>query len=1401
VTENDRTKQNMSIYKKAQITVFDNTPIGSNGARWGERSFLISKSILLGVLFILSSIIPSKAQRYERYQVIDVQDGLTSNYVDCIYKDSRGFTWIGTWDGLNRYDGYDVVQYKADVVDSTKLMGNWIFKIFEDRNNRLWICTNNGLSLYNYERDCFERINDLSFISIKAIVQSQDNHLWISTINGLVEYDFDRNRVVNRYFERDTLNDNDYAELSDILLDSLDNLWIGTYSKGFLHFNTKSKKVTDYVFKVDNSPTISNKIKTMSFDTKGNLWVGSFDSGLAVFDTTKKAFSYKFYNANNRFSIGSNAISHISTDNTGTVWVGCQNGYLNRYRAETDDFVRYEYNSYLSSSLPTKSISYLFQDNLGVYWIGTHGYGVSQLNPFKNRFKHYRVLPNSEKSLPDNKISAFLELPDGSVAIGTDGGGLAIFNRNTEEFETYGITEGLGSNAITDMCLGAGSEIWMATWNGGIAKFDYKTKQITSYVHNSSKKNSLIYNNTKGVCFNNDSVWIATHGEGIAIFDTQTSQFSSHQNSNNAPFNLKTPAWANDIFIDSKNRTWIATFYGLFCYCGGELASFINNEKTPYALSSNQVISVYEDGHGSIWSISNNGLDIYDEEAGHFIPCDTSWGLPMSVKAIATDKNDNLWMTSSDGIFRFSLKDHTKQLYTSDEGLPLNDYLHKSVYTLSDGTILMGGTNGFVCFNPLEMEPPKDTPKVDFINLYINNHLQNPGTEQSHINKLITYEDVFEYTYTHDIIAFTFAAFNITNPDVLYYSYMIEGYNTNWIQLEKSRKVILPTLTPGSYILKVKANARRGGSAENIRELKIIVSPQWWQTWWFKGLLIFAAAMLLTALYLIRLKRLKNVNKRLEQTIHSRTRELMQTNEALKEQQLVIEMKNEQLNEALGAKNQLISILAHDFKNPLNGILGMSELLGKQSEVVQNIRIKKYIQIIRTSANSLISQMVKVIDWVQSQETNIEASPVEMNLETLLDDAVALESGNAARKEIEIKREARYTHNAFVDPKMINIVFRNILTNAIKYTPKRGTVSITIEEDENYIITSFIDSGKGLSEQLIQALLDTDDVIKSEYGTEKETGTGLGLRLSKQFIKKNDGIMHIENAPAGGAIFTISLPKGETLAPIKEESQAEVLMPEEEISTDKKQKILIIDDDAEVIETIAETFEGNYALIKCNSGEKGMSLAMNESPDIIICDVNIPHISGIELCLQWKQNPITNHIPVLIISSHTEEEIKSNAFKAGANDFIEKPFNPFFLKSKVESLLEYQKNLTDHMSRSAMAIAPEAFHDATIRKAIKYINEHVLDSSLNTHSVAEAIGISRTQLWRVFKKKTDRSISEYIKDIKLQKAASMLMSGKYRVNEIAYMIGFSDARYFSRVFSKEFGITPSEYIQKFRDKK
>lgn len=1353
---------------------------------------------LFGILLFFSISLQTIAQRYERYRSLRVQDGLSSNYVDCIFKDSRGFTWIGTWEGLNRYDGYDVVQYRAEFSDSTKLMGNWIFKIFEDRQNNLWVCTNSGLSRYNYEKDYFERNKKLSSISVKAIAQSKDGHLWVSTINGLVEYNYNEDRIINQYFLRDTADDTNYAELSDLTFDIDDNIWIGTHSDGFFCLNTKTKENTHYAFSSEYSPTISNKIKTISFDDNGRLWIGSFDKGVAIFDTAAKTFSYKFFDKADPFSIGSNAVSHIYTDKAGNVWVCCQNGNLNRYRPETDDFIRYEYNTYLSNALPTKAISYIHQDNLGVYWIGTHGYGIAQLNPKRNRFKLYRVLPSTPKSLPDNKVTCFLEMSDGNIVVGTDGGGIAVFNRDTETFETYDISNGLASNAIIDICHGKENEIWIATWNGGIARFNYSTKKIVSYTHNPKQKNSLIYNNTKGIWYTNDSVWIATHGEGIALFDTRNSRFTSFVDSSSAPFDLKTPAWANDISIDHKKRIWIATNYGLYRFANNKLTTFLNTDLVPNTLSSNQIISVFEDSQGTVWSISSNGLDIYDEKLQTFAACDSSWRLPKNVKAAVEDHKGNLWISSSEGIYRFSLADHKTQKYTKDEGVPMNDYLHKSAYVLKDGTVLIGGTNGFICFNPDDIAPPKEIPNIDFINLYINNHLQKPGADGSLIDRSIATTNALEYQYNHDIISFTFAAFNISNPDVLYYSYLIEGYNTNWIQLGKNRKLILPTLSPGKYRLKIQADAEKDEGLTSLSEITIVVKPRWWQTWWFKGLLIITGALLLFAINILRLKALKRRNKVLEEKVYTRTRELIQTNEALKEKQLVIEMKNGELKEVLGAKNQLISILAHDFKNPLNGILGASELLGRQSGAIQNSKVKKYIHIITNSASSLIEQMTKVLDWVQSQDANIEASPLAVNLETLLEDALALEAGNAANKGIEVIHTAKHTHNAFVDPKMINMVFRNILTNALKFTSKGGSVSINITEDEEHIITSFADTGIGMPEQLIDKLLHTDDTIKSEYGTNKEKGTGLGLRLCKQFIQKNEGRLQIENQPSGGTIFTVSLPKSASKANKAQPAQTvENAHQQEKKTSQPKHTILIIDDDEEITNTITETFESNYTVLKADNGNNGLELAKIKLPDIIICDINIPHISGIEVCLLIKKSPLTSHIPVLLISSHCEDEVKNNAFKSGANDFIEKPFNPFFLKSKVQSLLEYHKELSDHISINTAAIAPEAFHDATIRKVIEFINEHVLDSTLNTFTVAEGVGISRTQLWRIFKQKTGRSLSEYIKEIKLQRAATMLMSGKYRVSDIAYMIGFADTRYFSRMFSKEFGLMPSEYAKKF----
>lgn len=1353
---------------------------------------------LLGILIITFAYLISDAQRYERYDILDVRDGLSSNYVDCILKDSKGYTWIGTWNGLNRFDGYDIVQYKADVQDSSKLLGNWIFKVFEDRQNNLWICTNSGLCRYNYKKDCFEREKEIANISVKAIVQTTDNHLWVSSINGLIEYDFLNDTVLNHYFQRDTANSGDYAELSDLNIDNKGNLWIGTHSDGFFQFNTKTKVENHYVFKPVNSPTISNKIRTICFDNNGKLWIGSFDNGLAIFDTTTKSFDYKFFDKNDKTSIGSNAISHICTDNDGNVWVSCQNGNLNKYDPQSDSFIRFEYNSYLTNSLPSKSISFLFQDNLGIYWIGTHGYGIAQLNPLKNKFKFYRVLPGKDNALPDNRVSAFLEMNDGKIIVGTDGGGIAVFDRHKESFDAYNTSTGLGANAITDLSLGEDNQIWIATWNGGISRFDFDNKNIVSFKNNPNKKKSLNYNNTKGILYKKDTVWIATHGEGIAFYDCKKDRFTSFRNSNNEPFDLKAPTWANDIFSDSKNRLWIATYYGLYQYCNNTLKSYIKTDTDPKALSSNQIISVFEDSNKTIWVITDNGLDIYNEPLNRFEPCHDSLGLPKNVKAIIEDYSKNLWISADGKIFCYSLQTHDLLEITTHDGLPFNDYLFKSAYRLKDSSLLFGGTNGFICFNPQEIKTMENTPEVNFVDFYINNQIQIPGAKGSLLYNAISETDTLGFKYSNDVLTLHIAAFNTINPDAQNFSYLIDGYNENWIELGKDRKIILPTLSPGKYRLKIKTYLTKNESTAATKELIIIIYPNWWQTWWFKLLTLLLLLTGIVIVFRIRINVLKKRSLHLESIVRKRTRELVISNDALKEKQQVIEIKNKQLNDALLSKDQLISILAHDFKNPLNGIVGAASIIDRENKIINNQRLNKFIPVIVNSANSLSSQMIKVLDWVRSQGSDIEASPVEINLEVLLNDVIDLERINTIKKEIRVSVKTDYKSNAFVDPQMISTVFRNLLTNAIKFTERGGSITIILQEIDNSIETTFIDSGKGISQEIIDQILNSNISVKSEYGTEKEKGTGLGLKLSKSLIEKNSGLFNIANNAGKGSVFTVILPKGETKS-IKHTIKKDIIDNDSESETEDKSNstVLIIDDNTELMEVIIATFGNDYDIFRANDGEEGYAIAQQMIPDIIISDINMPKKSGIELCSAIRLNQVTSHIPLLLISSHSDDIIKKQAYESGANDFLAKPFDSAFLKKKVDALLDYKKKLIEKSSYNTENDLPIAYEDEIVAKTIKFIDDNISNSQLNTLFVAEQIGVSRSQLWRLFKKQTGKSIGDCIKEKKLQKAAAMLMTGKYRIGEVSDFIGFSDNRYFSRLFTNEYGMTPSEYAKKF----
>jgi signal transduction histidine kinase/ligand-binding sensor domain-containing protein len=1126
-----------------------------------------------------------------QFKHFDTKNGLPINSAQAILRDSYGFLWVGTTDGLCKYDGINFQVYP--VIDSSNgAIVVPIFKLFEDSKKQLWIGTNRGLSCYDRMHDSF--IPVLKNVCITDIDESRNGVMWISSFSGIFKIKQSNREIVKNYTIANNIPSN---IISEAAIDSKGTLWFGTQTEGVFSLNPKTEKIQRFIHDKKNTNCISsNRIRTLLFDKNGKLWIGTFDAGLCLLDTENK----QFRNILNTPKTTSNFIESLFIDSKNDIWF-CQNGCLTKYNSKTADFIRYPAEKHNARFLNTNNLCFITEDNNGNFWIGTFGSGIYCWNKQNNNFKSFNYIPDEKYGLKNSVVNSFVEY-NGKIIIGTDGG-LQYFNPKTNTYSDFE-NKTLNSEGILSIAK-YNDDLWCAIWGQGLYRLQLKTNTLSHFMHENDNPNSLSINLIRTTAKIDSTIWIATWGDGIEAFDKNYKTIYSHEYLTNKSKYFNKPSWVSKIIKDSKNRIWITTMYGVYLKENKTFRVFHYDSKNLHTISEDAVYSVFEDSKHQIWLLTARGLVKYIEKSGDFERFGVEKNLPKNPRAILEDRNHTLWISSSDALYSFNENTGIVRKYNSRNERLNDEFNTNSALKASDGTMYFGGKSGFISFKPELIKSSYEVPKVVFRHLFVDNVIQ----------KSLDIIDTVSLHYSNSVITVDVADLQDIISNMASFEYSFDGKKT-WKTIDESRKITFSNKPPGTYILNIRASYNNQKYSE--KALVIFVIPPWWKTWWFKfGLTLFLVTVI-SSVIRNRFRKIKEKNVELEEKVLERTEDLItaneqlyQQNDQLKENQIVIEMKNLELNEVLTAKNELIKIVSHDFKNPLSAIIGMAGLLKNETTESNSKKIKEFADSILSGATLLVNQMTTVLDWAQSLSMDYEFNPIEINIEVLLDDAISLVKENANQKNITITKQIEYSFNAFIDPRMISIVFRNLLSNAIKFTHNGGSIHILIQEFENGIDIVFIDTGIGISTETIKNIFNPTVTVKSRFGTANEKGTGIGLKMSKSFIDKNSGKITVISEEGKGSTFTITLPKGQYLATVKSQSITPVSL-RNWVPTDSTEKItiLIIDDTIEIREIIHSVFEGNYTVLKAEDGNEGLYLAQNLLPDIIISDINLPGKSG-----------------------------------------------------------------------------------------------------------------------------------------------------------------------------------------------
>jgi len=1040
-----------------------------------------------------------------KFDHLTVNEGLSSNRIWCIYRDSKDYLWMSTDIGLDKFDSYQIKKYRYDEkVPGTISSPNTIC-IFEDHNKNLWFGTNDGLNLYDPKKDNFKvfknQPTDTTSINsnyISSILEDKQGNLWIVSDGNCLNKWIPETQSFIRYpFEKK--KNSLYAHPSKMIAnDSKGNLWLVSFGRGIYCFEPDSGNFTKYD---DLAIEFGNNCyKSLYIDNQDKLWIATDGNGFISYDPTHDKFE-QFESKGDGFGTNNKTILDITSLDDRHLLLAVDQGGINSFDKVTKKF---EYILYDQSSdgLNNNGIWCFHKDREGILWIGTSGGGINYYNPQKEKFKLFKHTGNPN-SLSYNFTGCLFEDHEGLIWIGTDGGGINLYDPKTENFKVYKHEPNnpfsLSGDVVRSIVEDEDHDVWIGTWNAGLNRFDRKTGKFYHYNPEINDASSLSAKSVWNVKIDHRGIfWLSINNVGIDLFDKKKGVISRFTPNPENPKSISSnECWL--FYEDSEKNMWICTEHGL-----NQFDSISNTFKV-FNFPENTIGAFIRDTDGNLWvGTYTKGL-YYCKPDGKIIKTfDTSNGLPNNtIKSIIEDNQGNLWISSNSGISRLDRKTHEIRNYSKDDGLQGDQFFQQSFLKTRNGEIYFGGYNGFNSFHPDSLQDNNILPPVYITDFQIFNKPVVFGNSGSQFETHISEAKEIKLNWNQSVFSFSFAAINYTHPEKNQYAYYMEGFEKEWNYTNASRRYITYTnLDPGEYILHIKASNNDALWNEAGTSLRIIIMPPWWKTWAFRIILISAIILIFISIFLSRIRYLRNQKIQLEKLVKSKTTELYELN---------------------ASKDKFFSIIAHDLKNPFNSIIGFSEILKEEIKSGHPEVIEEYAGLINLSAVQTMRLLENLLEWANSQRGKIVFNPTTFYLYDLFNEEFTLLNDMAKRKNITIKYSFSNKLMVTADKNMIKTILRNLISNAIKFTHINGEVEINASIENNQVKISVSDNGIGITKESMTKLFRID-TNHSTYGTENEKGTGLGLILCKEFIDKHHGNIWVESEPHIGSHFIFTLP-------------------------------------------------------------------------------------------------------------------------------------------------------------------------------------------------------------------------------------------------------------------------------------
>ncbi len=1058
--------------------------------------------------FCFAGIVPLQAQmKYSGLSHLTVDDGLSSNRIRCILRDSKDYLWLATDVGLDKYDSYQVKKYRSDAKQPGTISSDIVTCIYEDRKNNIWIGTYDGLNLYDHTKDNFKVFkniftdkNSINSDCITGIVEDKNGDLWIVTDGSCLNKWDPHNHNFTRYPFEVQRHGLSVRPSRMAAIDSKGFLWISSLSPGITRFDPRSGVFTRF-----DDPAVGSNMfsyKSIYIDNRDKLWIATDGDGLFSYDHTIGKFEHFASNGKGK-GTNLNMILDIIPEDNRFLLLAVDQGGINRYDKQSGTFDYIMNDNINDNGLNNNGIWCFHRDREGILWIGTSGGGVNYYNPKKERFKLFVHNINNAKSLSYNFTGNLFEDHLGLIWIGTDGGGVNVYDPKTGKFEIFKHEPdnpfSISGNVIRGIAEDKDHNMWIGTWDAGLNKYERNTGRFIKYFPDSKDPSSISDKTIWNVFIDHNNIlWLSIYNVGIDLFEIGKGVTRRFRPDPDNPGSIS----ANNnwfFFEDSDKKMWICTQNGL------DLFDNLTNSFKVFHFPDNDIGAFYKDKSGYIWVGSNTkGLFLCNKDGTILKTYDANNSLPNDrIQAITQDNIGNIWFSSNSGISRLNPEIQSIRNYSKEDGLQGDQFYQQSFLKTRDGELYFGGYNGFNSFYPDSLRDNDFIPSVYITDFQIFNKPVLYGIPGGQFQTYISEAKEIKLKWNQSVFSFSFAAINFTYPRKNQYAYKMEGFEKDWNYTDASRRYVTYTnLNPGEYNFRVKASNNDAIWNENGVSLKVIILPPWWNTLLFKLIGISAIVLLFTSIFLLRVRQLKIQKKKLERSVEIKTSELRELNIS---------------------KDKFFSIIAHDLKNPFSSIISVSELLKDEIKSADTLALENYAGMINTSAVQTMRLLENLLEWANSQRGKITFSPAPINLYELFNEEFIMLNEMAMGKNIELKNSFDNSLIIAADKNMIKTILRNLISNAIKFTHKNGKVEVAAIVNNKRVEISVSDNGIGMTKVTMAKLFRLDGDL-STRGTENEKGTGLGLFLCKEFVEKHGGKIWVESETGKGSIFRFFLP-------------------------------------------------------------------------------------------------------------------------------------------------------------------------------------------------------------------------------------------------------------------------------------